>query len=153
MRGLPKEGIKVKLENGNEEIISPVYADNIAFRSQEHNFIIAKSGGPFILGQPMAAYTINMPSFYDIYPGNMSVNSRDDKYIREYHAVKDKDNKTIKTVSPFLNRDQVWDGQVELEIGIWNEVVGRVMTVQAFHDWLRYISGISITDVLEDRYM
>lgn len=50
LTGLPKQGIKIKTENGNEEIISPTYADNIAFRSQEHMFVISKRGGPFILG-------------------------------------------------------------------------------------------------------
>ena len=44
------DGVRVRGESGEEEVVSERYVDNIALVSQKHNFVIQKNGGPYILG-------------------------------------------------------------------------------------------------------
>lgn len=107
-----------------------------------------------------------MPGFYNIYPGNTTAgNTKEDDYLMQNSIVSNAsatstlngppaaENLDAETVSPFLSRDQVWDGQADLEIAIWNDLVGRAMTIQGFSLWLKMIAGRPITDILEPRFV
>lgn len=56
-------------------------------------------------------------------------------------------------ITPLLSKEQVWDGRLDIEFGIWNDIIGKIHTIDGFIKWANKIKSKKMTDIFDDKYI